>query len=77
MNADESEDNKIIPEGLKYYQIPPPLNISSAGTEHTSNLPNSLNGEDEDQEEMLDGDTEHPRKKRSFGYYIRLHVYIS
>ena len=60
LNAGEFKDNKITPEGLKYYQIPPPLNISSIGTEHTSNLPNSLNGEDEYQEEMLDDDTEHP-----------------
>ena len=66
LNANEFEDDKITPEGLKYYEISPPLNISSARTEQASNLPNNLNGEHEDQEEMLDGDTEHPRKKTFF-----------
>ena len=62
MTADESKDNKISPEGLKYYKTTSLLNIPSVGAEPVSHLPNSLNGKDEDHEEMLDGDTEHPSK---------------
>ena len=60
MTTDGYEDNKITSEGLKNYKIPPPLNVPSAGAEPESNLPNSQNGEDEDHEEALDGDIEHP-----------------
>ena len=59
MTTDGYEDNKITAEGLKDYKIPPQLNVPSAGAEPESNLSNSQNC-DEDHEEALDGDIEHP-----------------
>ena len=44
----------------KITEFPPPLNIPSIQEEPESNRPSSLNGEDEDHEEVLDGDIEHP-----------------
>ena len=60
MTADGFEDNKITPQGLKDYEIPPPLTIPSVGAEPESNLPDSSYGEDEDHEEVLNADIEHP-----------------
>ena len=60
VTADGFEDNKIRPEGLKDYEIPPPLTIPSVGAEPASNLPHSSHGEDEDHEEVLNADVEHP-----------------
>ena len=44
----------------KILKILPSINISSVVAEPASNLPDSLNGEDKYNEEILDGDTGHP-----------------
>ena len=60
MTTDGFEDNKITPEGLNDYKILPQLNLPTIEAEPEADLPNSLNGEDEDYEEVLDRDIEHP-----------------
>ena len=60
MTADGSGVNRITPKGLKDYNSPPLFNIPSVGAEPELNLPDSSDGEDEDHEEVLDGDIEHP-----------------
>ena len=60
MTIDGFEDNKITPGGLNNYKILPQLNLPTTEAEPEADLPNSLNGEDEDYEEVLDGNIEHP-----------------
>ena len=59
MTADGTEDQRITPEGLPNYKVPPPLSfIPLLGADPESNFPDSSTGEDEGDEEVLNDDTE-------------------
>ena len=68
MTADGSEDDKVTPEGLPSYKIPPPLlylPVSEAEPVANANAPDASNDDDEDQNEVLEDDMEQPENAQS------------
>ena len=68
MTAGGSEDDKVTPEGLPSYKIPPPLlylPVSEAEPVANANAPDASNDDDEDQTEVLEDDMEQPENEGS------------
>ena len=68
MTADGSEDDKVTPESLPSYKIPPPhlyLLVSEAEPVANANAPDASNDDDEDQNEVLEDDMEQPENEGS------------